>query len=277
MDSNVGADAAQLQARSIEPCTTVSNSIWSQLPGELRDMVYKEFTGRDPAEIPMTSRSSALYEIRRLHKGNTAHISESDTDLDDQNYGHLVPFLNGLAHTCRQAYLESSHLLYQQNQLKFKVEGDLRSFIYKLPPAQKQFVRKISVKAVLSLDPPCEQGFECPSCPNTFRLLKGFTGLKHIHMEEDRIFQPRQSAGLPSRDLLHELVKFCRPLESLETIVITSREAENIMPQYAQNQIDFDTIPGWVYSFTFVIRRPHLEVELTETLQRVHRPLQPER
>ena len=266
-------DTAQAVAKLDDPCTATSNQIQSpffRLPPELRTMIYK-----------------TCLSVRSKKRRNPDVISLISLD-DAQHYSWYgrsfsVSYLNPLAQSCRLAYQESSTLLYEQNHFIFESDRCLRKFIGSLQPIHIRSIQKLSVEYIARLFP--FSGWTRPWWPRihpeTLDLLRlsDLSNLKFLHLEEHRVhltereLVPRQP---DTKKLMRDLVKMSRTLESLQTIVVRSQRRMQLMPHYMSVLFDFDDISGWVYSCSFVPSTPlGYSANLTETLQRVHRPLQP--
>ena len=249
-----------------------------QLPAEIRELIYCEFV-RHNSNIVMTFRAA----ISPLRIRKSDDCSELSPPLGSEAYQALlrkydentmkssfIPYLNGLAQTCRLAYQESSHVLYRQNHFSFSNADMLNNFVYSSLSSHVQAIQEITVTDLLS-----GRGNLRHLCFRRLKLLQPFKTLRILHLTEWREVPSVDTSKLYAERLMIGLVRVANTLEAFQKIIITSSEKREKMQEYSRIQLDFDRIPDWIYSYEF---KPHPEfsplfVSLIETLERVHRPL----
>ena len=189
-----------------------------------------------------------------------------------------LPYLNGLAQTCRLTFQESSHFLYQESHFSFENGTDLKIFIDHSLPVHMQAIKELTIKYISQSSPGRNLANWYQVQPRDLKLLKPFAGLKILHPEDYRNLKIGDHPESRLRKLMIGLAKAAHKLDSLQTITVSSTELRRNTPRYPQNWLDADDSPGWVYSSSFVDMPKHrATVEFIETLQRVHRPLWAER
>ena len=186
----------------------------------------------------------------------------------------FIPYLNGLAQTCRLAYKESSHILYQENRFSFDSAASLQCFAYRSLPSHVQAIQNLEVTG---LTLPSKYGNPHHICLGRLKLFQPFASLTTLYLKERRELFAENGPILYAEKLMIELVRVGNTMEALQTIFISSSEWASKIPLYSLIQLDFDRIPDWIYTDYF-IQHPRLaphQVWLLETLKRVHRPLGP--
>ena len=219
-------------------------------------------------QVCKSCRARSTYGSPHQHAHHKEHL-----------YKKAVPYLNGLAQTCRLAYYASIHLLFQAHAFSLASRTHLHRFICDFRPIHLQSIRELTIKSLslVGFDPYSTRRYWVE--PRDLKLLKPFTELRvlrliEIHIWDDlRSLNPRYHA----RDLMIELVRACDALHSLQKIVIKSNDILSNLSQYSQLAFDYDDIPGWTYSLSYITRRLFRMIDLTEALERVHRPLWPKR
>ena len=191
-----------------------------------------------------------------------------------------APFLNGLAHTCRRASGESSHILFQEHNFSLEDWSMLELFINTFPPGKVQAVKEITIRGYRFLRPgggPARRIADIHSSrPRSLKMFKAFTNLTALHIGELRYFGGVSDRSLDPQIFIMNLMKATTEMEFLQTIVIESNEFDAVVPYYTVDPLDFDAIPGWTYSLTSQSHPVSVHIAvLTEVLQRVHMPLWP--
>ena len=273
-----------------QPADQRQSSFFGRLPTEISDLIYREAIADKPQPIEIiplrVKESKALcgleYLGTRPFRQFTYIGNECDLPYKQRQRNASIPYLNGLAQTCRLAYQESSHLLFQAHAFSFTWGVYLQGFIRDHRPIHLQSITELTVQDLSRPRPfsdDVDQGGGIQ--PRDLQLLKPFTGLRILSLDEasfdlTRLKDPRNYP----RELIKGLARAGYVLESLQTIVVRSRIIDAQLNHYSQTAFDFDDIPGWVYSYSY---SPTIDEErdwdnnFTETLQRVHGPPQPER
>ena len=174
---------------------------------------------------------------------------------DVHQYDPSAAYLNGLAQTCRLAYYDSSHLLFQTHAFHFRSGSLLRKFISGSMPIHLQSIHELTVLSLTQSSLAAALGLECARClkPCDLKVLKPFPGLRILHLKDNSYRERyKYGAGKYSRKLMTALARASNAhnLESLQTVILTSVDYDHHRLKYAQLNLDFDDISGWVYSFS---------------------------
>ena len=282
-----------LMSHTTQPCDEYQKYIFSlsakhnasefpffQLPCEVRNIIYHIFVQRDSNKIAITSRAvQDSFKRRKLSLPVGRNSSKASRTLPQRSWGSMtksncLPYLNGLAQTCRLAYQESSHILYRKNHFSFSSAHMLREFIVRSSWSHVQAIQGMIV-ASLSY----EYASRRHICLRRLGYIQPFTNLKMLWLNECWDVLLADDSREYARGLMIWLVKVGNTMELLQKIVITSTEETANMPRRSRLGMDFQQIPDWVHSYTSKpdAMYPTTEVHLTDTLERVYRPLHPAR
>ena len=250
-----------------------SQSPLFKMPREIRDIMYTCLSWSFPQMIVMTTRP--IEASNSLWAKDEAPSQRSRARPPP---GPLrLPYINGLAHTCRQAYEESSHILFQDHGFSLGSWQMLHLLTESFLPRNIQAIQELVIKFhTLQLDRDLGR-IDCYSLRN-LKALQPFANLTTLNIRLVQDLEDVGDRGLNPKKLIKKVVKASATLEFLQTIVITSSELRALVRRYARMRLDFDDIPGWIYSFDSTEHpAKHRLALLIETLRRVHKPLWPPR
>ena len=187
------------------------------------------------------------------------------------------PCYNNFAATCRQAYEETRHLYYRNAAFKADYLYWLDEFIQDTRSSNLALIQDLTVD---KLKRPSAFHVHTPKLstpePRYMRDLQMFRGLKVLRMRAERPLNLiwRDRTQHPYIHLLRGLVKNSRYLESLQTIELQAWEHVSRYKFYSRFQLNYDQLPGWVYSVETKDDR-YLRYGMNwmyEVLQKVHGP-----
>ena len=194
-------------------------------------------------------------------------------------------WIYGFTNTCRQAYIETRHLLYEDtgfitagfDALNFLITTALPENLSLIQDLHLKWLNKHAIKVLHRCQPHCSE----EAC--WMRELRVFKGLRVLHImdhvdeyESNLQFLKRNysmSATHPSTSILRGLVRNGRDIASLQFIRISFFMHEMDFERFFRPNLDLDDIPGWVYSIekgAFSVQRG--KNLFCETLQRIHGP-----
>ena len=243
------------------------SSILFRIPLEVRLVIYKQLARRDgnlKLELWETVESRMLHN-RKWNVGSESFGKHVFT---------IVPYLNGLSQTCRQAYVESNHLLYKLNNITFSNIRLVEALVGTMDAATIQHIQELTILSIqrfnlfdVRMDAPSNS--TSLACPRQFKLLRNFEDLKTLRLRDEYL-----SFRRPSKENtifgMRNLLSGVSPLTKLQLIILKSRVDSNEVRDYLQVTLGYDDLPGWNYS----CRRNHEYEsqcfgEIIETLRRV--------
>ena len=268
-----------------EKTSQQDSSYFFRLPCELRNRIYEEFVGKGrllrvvirkevEASILSTGRS---YEVDPKEESQDS-FKKRRSDARYEQKPVVLQYPNGLSQTCRQAYLESNHLLYQRNSFSLShYDGLSWWFVSKVHLASLQQIRQLSIELFKLLSPEEHSpgSSMCLACHSKLKLLRNFEELAILRLDFQwlEIVQPlKESRKAFMKGLLFAVFL----LKQLRLITVTSLVGVIDVQQYLRVALNDDDIPGWIYACERTRKRLDYYVcEIIETLQRIHDPVWP--